>query len=189
MSKQASSLHQQHLSSGAERWGCGTSELMASERESATARAHCGVHLRVTGIASTHPRSLRRWRTRRCRVCRSIVGYHMTHRTWACPSASRGDGPIRCHIRPCAPDWYCDRILSKGDTCLTRARRGRDARDSARGPTRRRDERLWPRDRAATLTALAKKSSDGKLLPMRYISSSSASMHLRCRLMTSRKKA
>jgi len=42
---------------------------MASERESATARAHCGVHLRVTGIASTHPRSLRRWRTRRCRVC------------------------------------------------------------------------------------------------------------------------
>lgn len=27
--------------------GCGTSELIASERESATARAHCGVHLRV----------------------------------------------------------------------------------------------------------------------------------------------
>lgn len=42
---------------------------------------------------------------------------------------------------------------------------------------------------AATLTGLAKKTSDGKLLPMRYINSSSASMHLRCRLMTSRKKA
>ena len=54
-------------------------------------------------------------------------------------------------------------------------------------PTRRRDETVAPR--AATLTALAKKPSDGKLLPMRYISSSSASMHLRCRLMTSRKKA
>lgn len=54
---------------------------------------------------------------------------------------------------------------------------------------RGRRDRLWPRDRAATLTALAKKTSDGKLLPMRYISSSSASMHLRCRLMTSRKKA
>jgi hypothetical protein len=62
-----------------------------------------------------------------------------------------------------------------------------DAMRATERPTRRRDETVAPR--AATLTALAKKPSDGKLLPMRYISSSSASMHLRCRLMTSRKKA
>ena len=62
-----------------------------------------------------------------------------------------------------------------------------DAMRATQRPTRRRDETVAPK--AATLTALAKKPSDGKLLPMRYISSSSASMHLRCRLMTSRKKA
>lgn len=70
-------------------------------------------------------------------------------------------------------------------TCPTRTRMRATAPEARRADA----TRLWPRDRAATLTALAKKPSDGKLLPMRYISSSSASMHLRCRLMTSRKNA
>lgn len=170
---------------------------MASERESATARAHCGVHLRVTGIASTHPRSLRRWRTRRCRVCIHVFGIMMTpiiRHVGMSHRASSGDGH---HIDvTSAPvrriGTVTDIFGSKGDTCVTRARRGtryarrvHDSRPSTAAATRR----PAPTDRAATLTALAKKPSDGKLLPMRYISSSSASMHLRCRLMTSRKKA
>ena len=42
-------------------------------------------------------------------VCRSSSA-STDHRTWACEL--RVETVIRCHIRPCAPDWFCNRNIS-----------------------------------------------------------------------------
>ena len=177
-----SKLHQLHLSQHLiERGGAmGVRHERANgERARKKARRRTVESTSELQVSRLLTRSLRRWRTRRCRRVPIIVGINrIIARGHVSVEWRRSLDVTSAPVRRIGT--VTETFLSKGDTCLTRARRGRDARDAAPDADRR---------RLAPETGQPHSLKDGKLLPMRYISSSSASMHLRCRLMTSRKKA